>query len=639
MGTGVHELSRHIDQLREFLERTLTPQLMANLDSTLRAIDTTLKDPNLNANVRAALENFNKLCTPENIANVSEFIKQADRWMQAIKPEDMQKIAENLGTLLEGTTKMIKDIHLLVDKVTGIRSLDDLSSLAETLSWPTISILLGGTGVVLGMSLFKLLRGETSKNEELNKLVALSLQQLYIQTHQLGFMAAEFVAHREEARHKDPQLVYSTVVQKKEQEARMVLETMPPINIETLSYMTLAMEECEKMYKVLYQPALENPAINVYMDKVGSHFPAETFIPFIVNAPGYDYFRVQPARPNLVLNSGNFHGLKKLYGATPIDFLKNACLNKLNEKGGGELLASLKTFMGDTLGVLANIMVLVAQNNVSDLPTVQEFDAVRRLAQYCHETPTTRTESAVDIMREWNALDWSRYNFSSTPQVTDTIVTLILNRAFLEYCYQSAQSLCFPWNAASEVLQGSKDVGRGAKYIANGIGSFLSAPVQGVQNACSMTAVKNGAEHVLNGVLNLKTNAPKHPLRLLTTAACSFGVAKLGGLVIPSKLCVLSAKQTTAIGTGVITILVPNTGRKFSVNAISLSDKAFAELFKILSGSKNLAEFYDRYNLWYQNYAQPSAKKSPLGSHSLFSNSAYELDELNPAATASSSNH
>jgi hypothetical protein len=484
---------------------------MNSLQGAADAVQRTLGDPNLQANLKASLnqlkillENVNKNDLVGQLSGMTHDIREI---LQHIDPQTVGNIISALSNLLTEAEKagLIQNIMKALESVSSVR---DLVDIAKDLALPAKLAMYGVTGALIGIALTGVVQAylKNKKDKQLQdaieKLIAINAQQLCVQIQQLRTSAGQYLLSIEVAQQQNPNFVLSERTAQLRVEQARIVDVISPIDINSLELLQKAQEFGEKMLRVLYQAELDNESMSDYLGRVNQNgLYWNNLIEFVSYNAVILGKKTKPILPREELN---YFQIKKLYGEKKITAIMEILVKAFSENGGQKLFINLANSFEDALYHFAESIKKIPEENFEfsdDMPWSKD---IKELHTYYHQNASQY------IRAQWESTNWEHLS-GGIQILPDRVSHIIRTRALVEFCHQASPYLCFPRNTPREMWNGTLDIPRNVSQL-------VLHPIDSVSNLSQALSTTTGWGKLVKGVYH-------HPIRFVTSQVVSLGVS------------------------------------------------------------------------------------------------------------------
>jgi hypothetical protein len=505
MAGGAHDLARSIRHLQEFLEKLFTDSFKMKLQQALNSFSNLVNDPDLNGLIRE----LNRALSDGG--SIKEIINNCNRLLQSVDSSLIQ------GTLAQ-VQKLLTEANnndLVANICNALKTVDSINqfvSVAITLIDPAKIFLYGATGTLVGTAILKAIEIYLhSKNDaELKQLVQLSTQHLLVSIAQLRQQATLVIQNHHLLEHNQVDLNQDTaLITISLEEARNILRNTVPVGIDSIHIMRIVQEDAEKMLQHLYQDRLNHEEIDLTLDRVCLSLSMNDTMKYIVYY--WSKFGSLPSAPSFDRDKLSYGLAKRLYEDNSRQFTQiiEKLSNQFVQKGGNALYFSLVSGFEDS----ADLFVNIAQHIPSLAGSVSiDYSGLGLEAwqEPLKELVDTYRNAKTYIQNEWRI-------WRNPHPLTAEVETVIILRAYLQFCKEISKYFFTPYNLPRESLNGGKDA----------LWGFYNIVRHPINTAINMVVFPVG---IVTNYQNIRTNFVKgvkaHPVRVATNMTVSTLIGK-----------------------------------------------------------------------------------------------------------------
>lgn len=526
------EISKAIQEIRQLLKKSLTPEFFNSVKTACDAISKILNDPNISQNVKGILTEFNKLLKEANDRGlVDEVVRLTEEVQKKLCELDMaafNNTLRDIADLLE-QAKNAQLIDHIVDALKAAQSIGDFVELAKTfMDGPIGSALIkyGPCAPIVGIALKLALSNFQGKksNSEIVELLKENNRLLSIGTLRgiQSLLEVKYASYED----KKLKLAHGTYDFDPEFRKKMIekmnhddffIKTVPLIDQEKVSELSVIQNKLEELLKKFAEPEIKNENLEHYLGYIGKGY--EQYWNELLNYLVYFHqtLRLEKLnKPELSRHERNYDSICRLYGKKEVHAIMKGLTKNFSINGGDSLYYELANSLEDSPGVfLILTQYLSLYKNVPDQNQLPK--PIVQLQTYYHD----KAEQFIE--EEWKKIEWPIGHEHLNLELDKTMIDIIRARAFAEFCQNTSRYFFGLYPVPRELYNGVLDFPRGIWHT-------IRHPINTIKGF--------GSLFTTDGWTNIGRSIWHHPIRVLTPAVisggCSYGVGHLPGVLAPT---------------------------------------------------------------------------------------------------------
>lgn len=519
------QISRAVQEIRQLLHNSLTPEFFRSIKETCDAINELLSDPSIKANLSSSLAELNKLLAEANkqglVKESLDLVKQIQRVLGEVDMEAVNTILLNIGSLLE-QAKEAKLIEHFVDALKAAKSIGEFFELSKKVSEKVIGY--GGDyGVfvpVIGTALYKITSIYLNKKDdsELVKLmrenngysalnVLTSLQSLRA-THLIAYVN---ITHSINKGVYDNDELLSEMSRERDY-AKRVVQSIPQMDEKNLKNLSDLNTKLENLLSHFVESEIKNESLQDVLGYMGASYQQymDPLLKYVVyssqSLPG------KPVKPEMSRYERNYLGTCRYYGKEQIDSVMMGLAGEYVKNGGDDLYYVLANSFENAPSVFIDLAKYIALPREFELD-VEQYNAqpayIKALREYYNQGAEQYIREALTATKWPIGLEYLKDQLGSNDADTNITIDIIKARAFAEFCHNTS-SYFFGYHYVA------RDVGKGLLDVPTGLFNTLAHPLQTIRGV--------GRLFTLNGWADIGKGAWNRPWRFASSLAPGLAV-------------------------------------------------------------------------------------------------------------------
>jgi hypothetical protein len=469
MGIGIHKAAKEAEALRQTINRIFTEEFKARIERSLDNVNKYAEDPHtrkLFLSLTNFLDNINGTSI---IANADKFLETTNKLLEKVDKDDVKQIVHSFNQLLQQAV----DSHLM-DHINaaleGVASIKHLEEFAEKLMTSKIGTALAASALLvpIGGVLYSWIQQQ--KEAQKDKIFAELLDNSKIQTF---ISIANFrniaTSNWLDAQKLKIDLNYDklSAASKKRvdniiAETEIIMDKLKPLSegtLECLAQVSLRHEKfikklCEKEYSQTTEELMDQvPARDDIDDDNWEH---------LINRIVYQ----KKEKVHFKRTLTNYDEIRRTHGGYNLDEIMQD-LAKIFEEQGHDLYYCLGVIGQDDSKYFRKSIINIPSSSVTEerYKKMKEENplkpaAVKKLLEFYHGSDGAK-KVVEDLWLQFMRLDFDLINLE------DKEIEIIVLRAFLQYCKNTAGYLFFPYDISRTTVDTFK-------HVTNSVSSFFS---------------------------------------------------------------------------------------------------------------------------------------------------------------------